>query len=116
MPVEWNEINAAWGQTALLLSCLAKKVGMEFQKYNLVPYGSYSYIKVLADNKVLPLYGSGGFKMIFDTKFDMGMVAFLDCLQQFAAEVVQKQVICFEHLPNETYLKNNFSFLPFLTF
>ena len=89
---------------------------MEFQKYNLVPYGSYSYIKVLADNKVLPLYGSGGFKMIFDTKFDMGMVAFLDCLQQFAAEVVQKQVICFEHLPNETYLKNNFSFLPFLTF
>jgi hypothetical protein len=31
VPVEWNEINAAWGQTALLLSCLAKKVGMEFQ-------------------------------------------------------------------------------------
>ncbi len=91
VPVEWNEINAAWGQTALLLSCLAKKVGMEFQKYNLVPYGSYSYIKVIADGKVLPLYGSGGFKMIFDTKFDMGMVAFLDCLQQFAAEVVQKQ-------------------------
>jgi beclin 1 len=128
VPVEWNEINAAWGQTALLLSVLAKKVGMEFQKYILVnikalkslllisqcrvgcrfanlttyiskvksnsqvPYGSYSYIKVISDGKALPLYGSGGFKMIFDTKFDMGMVAFLDCLQQFAAEVVQKQV------------------------
>ena len=92
VPVEWNEINAAWGQTALLLSCLANKVGMEFQKYNLVPFGSYSYIKVQADGKVLPLYGSGGFKMIFDSKFDLGMVAFLDCLQQFAAEVVQKQV------------------------
>ena len=92
VPVEWNEINAAWGQTALLLSCLAKKVDMEFQKYILVPYGSYSYIKVISDGKVLPLYGSGGFKMIFDTKFDMAMVAFLDCLQQFAAEVVQKQV------------------------
>ena len=25
-------------------------------------------MKVLADDKVLPLYGSGGFRMIFDTK------------------------------------------------
>jgi beclin 1 len=92
VPVEWNEINAAWGQTALLLWCLAKKVGMEFQRYSLYPYGSYSYIKVIADGKVLPLYGSGGFKMIFDSKFDSGMVAFLDCLQQFGLEVTQRNV------------------------
>lgn len=52
-----------------------------------MPYGSYSYLKVLSDDKTLPLYGSGGFRMIFDTKFDLAMVAFLDCLQQFAAEV-----------------------------
>jgi len=81
VPVEWNEINAAWGQTALLLWCLAKKVGMEFQRYSLYPYG-----------KVLPLYGSGGFKMIFDSKFDSAMVAFLDCLQQFGSEVTQRNV------------------------
>ena len=88
VPVEWPEINAAWGQSALLLSCLSKTIGLDpFNKYQIVPYGSYSYIKVLADDKMLPLYGTGGFRMIFDTKYDNAMVAFLDCLSQFAAEV-----------------------------
>ena len=88
IPVEWPEINAAWGQSALLLSCLSKTIGLDpFKKYQIVPYGSYSYIKVLVDDKVLPLYGTGGFRMIFDTKYDNAMVAFLDCLSQFAAEV-----------------------------
>ena len=39
-----------------------------------VPYGNYSYIKVLAEDKDLPLYGSGGFRLIWDTKFDAGLV------------------------------------------
>lgn len=30
--VEWNEINAAWGQTALLLHSLARKVGLTFER------------------------------------------------------------------------------------
>ena len=69
--MEWAEINAAWGQTALLLSSLAKVVGPHpFERYQIIPYGSYSYIKVLGDDKVLPLYGTGGFRMIWDTKFD----------------------------------------------
>ena len=42
---------------------------------------------MLADGKVLPLYGTGGFRMIWDTKFDQAMLAFLDCLQQFGHEV-----------------------------
>ncbi len=88
VPVEWSEINAAWGQTAFLLASLAEAVGMDgFQRYQIVPYGNYSYVKVLADGKSLPLYGSGGFRMIFDSKFDSAMVAFLDCLQQFAVEL-----------------------------
>ena len=37
-----------------------------------MPYGNYSYIKVLADEKDLPLYGSGGFRLIWATKFDAG--------------------------------------------
>lgn len=45
-PVEWWEINAAWGQAALLLSSLASKTELEFQKYKIVPYGNYSYIQV----------------------------------------------------------------------
>lgn len=86
-PVDWSEINAAWGQTALLLSALARKVNLTFERYRLVPYGNHSYIEVLENGKELPLYGTGGFKFFWDTKFDAAMVAFLDCLAQFKKEV-----------------------------
>lgn len=86
-PVDWSEINAAWGQTTLLLVALARKSNLTFQKYRLVPYGSHSYVEVLADHKELPLYGSGGFRFLLNPKFDSAMVAFLDCLQQFKEEV-----------------------------
>ncbi|CAC5420659.1 BECN [Mytilus coruscus] len=88
VPVEWHEINAAWGQTVLLLHSLAKKMNLTFQRYRLVPYGNHSYIESLTDkSKELPLYGSGGFRFFWDSKFDQAMVAFLDCLQQFKEEV-----------------------------
>jgi beclin len=58
-----------------------------FKRYKLVPYGNHSYIEVLNEGKELPLYGSGGFRFFWDTKFDAAMVAFLDCLQQFKEEV-----------------------------
>ncbi|XP_024082668.1 beclin-1-like protein isoform X2 [Cimex lectularius] len=86
-PVDWSEINAAWGQTALLLTALANKMNFSFHKYRLVPYGNHSYIEVPSEQKELPLYGSGGFRFFWDTKFDAAMVAFLDCLQQFKEEV-----------------------------
>lgn len=88
VPVEWPEINAAWGQTVLLLSSLAKKIGLTFQRYRLIPYGNQSYVECLDDkSKELPLYGSGGVRFFWDTKFDQAMVAFLDCLHQFKEEV-----------------------------
>jgi len=86
-PVDWSEINAAWGQTALLLTALARKMNLTFQRFRLVPYGNHSYIEVLAEDRELPLYGSGGFRFLWDRKFDSAMVAFLDCLQQFKEEV-----------------------------
>lgn len=33
VPVEWNEINAAWGQTVLLLHALANKMGLRFKRF-----------------------------------------------------------------------------------
>lgn len=89
--VDWSEINAAWGQATLLLSALAKKIGLNFRKYKVVPYGNHSYIEVLSDKesergKRLPLYGSSGFRFLWDPKFDSAMVAFLDCLQQLQAK------------------------------
>ena len=86
-PVDWAEINAAWGQVTILLAALARKVNLNFQRYKLVPFGSQSYIVDSIDGKILPLYGSGGFRFLWDAKFDAGMVAFLDCLQQFQLKV-----------------------------
>jgi beclin 1 len=43
--VEWSEINAAWGQTLLLLATVAEKLGFQFQGYRLRPMGSTSKIE-----------------------------------------------------------------------
>uniref|UniRef100_A0A8C6FKH9 Beclin-1 n=1 Tax=Moschus moschiferus TaxID=68415 RepID=A0A8C6FKH9_MOSMO len=49
VPVGWNEINAVWGQTVLLLHVLANKMGLKFQRYRLVPYGNHSHLESLID-------------------------------------------------------------------
>lgn len=86
--VSWDEINAAWGQCVLLLHCLAKKIGLKFKKFKLVPYGNNSFIESL-DNKSreLPLYVSSSFIFLWTAKFDQAMIAYLDCLQQFKEQV-----------------------------
>ncbi|KAI9478225.1 MAG: autophagy protein Apg6-domain-containing protein [Benjaminiella poitrasii] len=87
-PVEWNEINAAWGQTLLLLYTVANKLKFQFKTYRLVPMGSFSRIeKVDGDSMIsYELYGSGDFginKMFFlNRRFDHAMVAVLNCLKQ----------------------------------
>lgn len=88
VPVEWAEINAAWGQTAFLLSTLARIVGIKFERYNLVPYGNQSFIEVLdSKRRSLPLYSSAGLRLLTDSKFDAAMVAFLDCLNQLKLHI-----------------------------
>ena len=44
-------------------------------------------VQILDDSRILNLYGSGSFRtgIFSDRVFDQGMVAFLDCLQQFRA-------------------------------
>ncbi len=98
-PVEWEEINAGLGQVNLLLYCLARKVKLEFKRFRLVPFGNYSYIEVIENcsspyfnckvGEELHMYRFKGFKYFFewDGKFDLGMVAYLDCLQQFEDKI-----------------------------
>ncbi|KIV90619.1 hypothetical protein PV10_07904 [Exophiala mesophila] len=45
--VEWGEINAAWGQTLLLLATVAERLKYVFQGYRLKPQGSISRIEKL---------------------------------------------------------------------
>ncbi|XP_077024289.1 beclin-2 [Tamandua tetradactyla] len=87
VPVSWNEINAAWGQTALLLLALSKKIGLEFQRYRLIPCGNHSYLRSLTDDSIeLPLFCYRRWGVFLDDKFDCAMMAFLDCMQQFKEE------------------------------
>jgi len=85
--VEWDEVNAAWGQTALLLYSLANANSFVFQRYKIVPFGSQSYLE---GETRLPLFTNGGLRLFWDAKFDQGMVAFLDCLKQFLDSIEKK--------------------------
>jgi beclin 1 len=102
--VDWPEINAAWGQSCLLLATLAERLGYKFKDYELVPMGSTSSITRLEPKTPdstrtpndqftrtkLELYSSGDFPINFGflhRKFDTAMVAFLDCLRQLGEHV-----------------------------
>ncbi|GEM07851.1 autophagy-related protein 6 [Rhodotorula toruloides] len=95
--VEWPEINAAWGHTLLLLHTIARKFAFEFHGYKLVPCGSFSSIEKVGEKGetvgVYELYGSGDFavtRLLQNRRFDMAMVAFLECLRQLSEWVRRK--------------------------
>ncbi|KAK0541197.1 Vacuolar protein sorting-associated protein atg6 [Tilletia horrida] len=89
--VEWTEINAAWGQTTLLLSVLARKCNFT---YVLHPKGSFSTIEKLGPDKAMyELHGSGDWqvaRLLHSRRFDHGMVAFLECLRQLMAHASER--------------------------
>jgi beclin len=112
--VEWAEINAAWGQTLLLLATVAERLGYTFKGYRLRPLGSTSRIEKIeypqqappqnnaggdartrapeAKITLLDLFSSGDTALgrVFNhRKFDTGMVAFLECLSQLGDHVEQ---------------------------
>jgi len=98
--VDWNEINAAWGQAALLLYTMAKKLDYQFTTYRLVPMGSCSKVERIDDNTTYELYGSNDIslgRLFWNRRFDTAMVAFLKCLKELGdyAETTDKNF----HLP-----------------
>ncbi|KAJ9660818.1 Vacuolar protein sorting-associated protein atg6 [Neophaeococcomyces mojaviensis] len=113
--VEWAEINAAWGQTLLLLQTLAERLSFSFHGYKLRPLGSTSRIEKIEYPQQAPdatqttaaratsnpsnspakvthldLFSSGDMslgRMLTARRFDAAMVAFLDCLSQLGSHV-----------------------------
>jgi beclin 1 len=51
--VDWSEINAALGQTLLLLYTVAKKLNFKFKSFKLVPNGSFSRIERIDGDKAV---------------------------------------------------------------
>eukprot|EP00124_Ichthyophonus_hoferi_P000946 Ihof_evm7s41 gene=Ihof_evmTU7s41 len=93
VPVEWAEINAAWGQAVLLLNTLAKKLQFVFTRFVLVPKGSQSCIERIDNQQVMELYMSSGLHMFQAARYDQGMVAFLNCLQQMTEHLLMRDPI-----------------------
>ncbi|KAI8626696.1 autophagy protein Apg6-domain-containing protein [Xylariaceae sp. FL1651] len=108
-PVDWPEINAAWGQALLLVVTVADKLGYRFDGYEPLPMGSTSkiikYEQVSPSSSrigahrsgpppapkksVLDLYCTGDLplQMLWNRSFDKGMVAFLELVRQLGAFV-----------------------------
>mmetsp|Transcript_8297 Transcript_8297/g.23802 ORF Transcript_8297/g.23802 Transcript_8297/m.23802 type:complete len:444 (-) Transcript_8297:467-1798(-) len=78
-PVDWTEINAAWGQATLLLHTMANACGLQFSGYRLIPVGSHPRI---ADRK--NTYDLFGPPKMWSGNYDKAIVCFLTCLQEFA--------------------------------
>ncbi|CCA76608.1 related to Beclin 1 (coiled-coil myosin-like BCL2-interacting protein) [Serendipita indica DSM 11827] len=87
--VDYPEINAAWGQVVLLLQVIARKLDFTFQRWRLIPMGSFSKIEGLAKNDIYELYDAGGelTNVLQRRRFSTGMAAFLDCLKQLMDHV-----------------------------
>lgn len=92
--VEWSEINAAWGQSLLLLATVIHKLNFKLVGYRLRPLGSVSKIEKLETDpktgqptkpSVLELYSSGDYsfeRLLNHKRLDAAMVAFLNVLKQ----------------------------------
>ncbi|MES1908595.1 MAG: hypothetical protein MHM6MM_001502 [Cercozoa sp. M6MM] len=62
-PVDWSEINAALGETVLLLDILARSRDLRFTKYDPVPLGSFSKMRMQGNNRLLELNVSTDFSL-----------------------------------------------------
>lgn len=85
--IDLCEINAAFGQTLLLLYSLAKKADFQFKNYRLIPNGSFSRVEKLDDNSYYDFFIKENIITIgrlFKTwRIDKALIAFLQCLKQF---------------------------------
>ncbi|KAJ4731915.1 Beclin-1-like protein [Rhynchospora pubera] len=80
--VEWDEINAAWGQACLLLHTMAQYFRPKFPyRIKITPMGSYPRITDTGGN-TYELFGP--VNIFWSTRYDKAMTLFLTCLKEFA--------------------------------
>ncbi|RLN49189.1 hypothetical protein BBJ29_003713 [Phytophthora kernoviae] len=78
--VEWNEINAAFGECALLLQTLGNMVGVEFSDFKIVPLGSFSKM-IRTSNLRMEYCLHGSDQQNFaESHFNLGLGAWITCL------------------------------------
>ncbi|XP_021846459.2 beclin-1-like protein isoform X2 [Spinacia oleracea] len=82
VPVEWDEINAAWGQACLLLHTMCQYFTPKFHyRIKILPMGSYPRIMDTSNN-TYDLFGP--VNLFWSTRYDKAMTLFLTCLRDFS--------------------------------
>lgn len=82
IPVEWDEINAAWGQACLLLHTMCQYFRPKFPyRIKIIPMGSYPRI-MDSSNNTYELFGP--VNLFWSTRYDKAMTLYLTCLKDFA--------------------------------
>ncbi|VDP77402.1 unnamed protein product [Echinostoma caproni] len=79
-PIAWEEINAAWGQCAMLLQCIIRRLNFQFPHYEIIPMGIRSKIVEIQSRREHPLYYVTN--IFSQGKFNAGMAIFLKCVGQ----------------------------------
>lgn len=113
--IEWPEINAAYGQTALLLTVLSRKLDCTFSRYKVVPRGSFSTVERLDhDQAVYELYGTNDWyigRIMHSRRFDYALSGMLCCTEELCHKVQSLDasweqpyayVICSRRIQKET--------------
>ncbi|KAA8574890.1 hypothetical protein EYC84_004131 [Monilinia fructicola] len=80
VPVDWPEINAAWGHALLSLATVADRLGFKFEGYELQPMGSTS--RIIRYDYPSPSASR--------SSSQRAMEAFLECMRQLGAFVEQE--------------------------
>lgn len=92
--VGWPELNAALGQVALLVVVLARRMGVVFDEYRVVPHGSTSRVERLgADGATFELYGTSEWhlgRLLHARRFDQALVGLLACVHQLAEHAARR--------------------------
>ena len=102
VPVEWEEINAAWGQACLLLSTMASVARVTFGAYALLPMGSTPRVRDVVRGGTYDLFGPvNPLNLLAAQRFDKAQVGFLACVAEFGAFAAARDTAAGVHPPFE---------------
>lgn len=110
-PVDWIDINAAWGMIAMLLTQLSQIMKYQFKNYEILPLGNQSKVVSISEDKAqYELYGDHLFHIFWAHRYDKAMQGILDCVNQLMKHIKdQDPTFIFPYIVTKEHLKLQFN-------
>ncbi len=90
-PIEWTEINSAFGESISALHTIAKKSNYTFKKYILYPMGCFPRLCRVDDpTTLLYLYTDGSYSLFPKRNFNQAMMGFVACISELGNYVMEQ--------------------------